>query len=72
MFKVCPTCDFEWHSKDGKDCPICSETEDYNELRNLYEGGAFGSSTKKPGLRNFFAAVGLVTLVLMIYTFFLL
>ena len=24
MFKVCKKCDFEWHSKDGLDCPACS------------------------------------------------
>jgi hypothetical protein len=23
MFKVCSKCDFEWHQKDGSECPVC-------------------------------------------------
>ena len=31
MFKICKNCDFEWHSKDGMDCPACSADNDKKE-----------------------------------------
>ena len=34
LFKVCDKCDFEWHCKDGNDCPICKKNI-ISEFNNL-------------------------------------
>ncbi len=69
MFKICSVCDFEWHTKDGTDCPACKDlnfTEKNIEI-DRYQGGAFGTSKNSLKLKNWYSVVGLVTLVLVIY-----
>ena len=55
MFKICPICDFEWHSKDGLNCPICRDYEDSipKAENEVDEGGAFGTSSKHNNLKTF-------------------
>lgn len=69
MFKVCPDCDFEWHSKDGLDCPACNV--DSLDEEKYYEGGAFGTGVNRGRLKNWYLAIGIITLVLLIEAFVL-
>ena len=69
MFKICSVCDFEWHTKDGTDCPACNDlnfTAKNIELGS-YPGGEFGTNKNSSKLKNWYSAVGLVTLVLVVY-----
>jgi hypothetical protein len=71
MFKICPNCDFEWHSKDGNFCPACSDDNTSNDEVEFdpSKRGAFGTSRNVKQLNNFYAGVGIVALVLIIYAF---
>jgi hypothetical protein len=72
MFKICPNCDFEWHSKDGSLCPACNDSTQNDEVEfDPNKGGAFGTSRNYKQLNNFYAGVGIVALVLIIYSFIL-
>jgi hypothetical protein len=28
MFRICSKCDFEWHHKDGNECPVCGRVKE--------------------------------------------
>ena len=64
MFKVCSKCDFEWHEKDGAECPVCKKSLEPNY-------GKFGSNhllnfnteTNKPWVQ----ALAIITLIVLVY-----
>jgi hypothetical protein len=73
MFKICPICDFEWHTKDGYECPTCydaNKSED-DVIFDPSNSGAFGTSRNSKQIKNFYAGVGIVALVLILYAFVL-
>ena len=73
MFKICSLCDFEWHTKDGLECPACQDSiiaENEIEM-NEYKGGAFGTGKDSMRLKNWYAAIGIIALILIIYSFLL-
>jgi hypothetical protein len=69
MFKICSICDFEWHSKDGPNCPACRENNDFNNEIDTCSGGAFGTGKNYANFKNFYAAIGIIALVLILYAF---
>ena len=71
MFKICVVCDFEWHIKDGSKCPACSDREnkDVEEEFCQYRGGAFGTSKNHSHFKNWYKAIGIIALVLILYAF---
>ena len=71
MFKICTICDFEWHLKDGPNCPACSETNDFKDEIGTCSGGAFGTGRNSKQIKSFYAGVGIVALVLILYAFLL-
>jgi len=73
MFKICPVCDFEWHRKDGKECPACYESNKSRDSVTFEpsNGGAFGTGRNSKQIKNFYAGVGIVALVLILYAFLL-
>ena len=73
MFKICPTCDFEWHTKDGKECPTCSDANISKDdvIFDPSNAGAFGTGRNSKQFKNFYAGVGIVALVLILYAFVL-
>lgn len=66
-FKICEECDFEWHLKDGNNCPLCSSREAEYEKK----GGAFGTGENSSRWKMWYQAIGLVALVYLIYQFVL-
>ncbi len=73
MFKVCPVCDFEWHIKDGPNCPTCDNSNQagFEKETDQYRGGAFGTGEHSARFKNWYAAIGIIALVLIIYSFIL-
>ena len=71
MFKICPKCDFEWHTKDGTQCPACRDEESSGNKRVItqYQGGAFGTSKNHSHFKNWYKAIGIIALVLILYAF---
>ena len=71
MFKICSECDFEWHSKDGTQCPACRDRESNNEEEDItqYQGGAFGTGKNHSHFKNWYKAIGITALVLILYAF---
>ena len=67
-FKICTTCDFEWHAADGETCPVCNKEEEVKEY-----SGVFGTSKNQTRINLWYKALGLVALVyLVIYCFLIL
>ena len=75
MFNTCNKCDFEWHSKDGENCPACGAQFDMShEVDNCaenYKGGAFGTGENGARIKSWYAALGIIALVYVIYYFVL-
>jgi hypothetical protein len=73
MFKICSLCDFEWHTKDGSECPACNDLNTIvsNPETVQYQGGAFGTGKNYLKQRKWYAAVGIIALILIIYAFIL-
>jgi hypothetical protein len=73
MFKICPLCDFEWHPKDGSECPACNNLDTIvpNTETEHYQGGVFGTGKNYLKQKNWYAAVGISALILIIYAFIL-
>ena len=73
MFKICSLCDFEWHTKDGLECPACNDLNTIvsNPETVQYQGGAFGTGKNYLKQKNWYAAVGISALILIIYAFIL-
>ena len=74
MFRICPHCDFEWHDADGDSCPVCNpdagDESDSGRSSEKYDGGAFGSGSKSSRLKSLYQALGLITLVYLLYYLF--
>ena len=70
MFKVCPECDFEWHINDGSKCPSCNQSKEieFESETNQFRGGAFGTGENSTNFKNVYKAIGLITLLLIIYS----
>jgi hypothetical protein len=75
MFNTCRNCDFEWHSKDGVNCPACGENFDHShkvdDFEENYKGGAFGTGENGARIKNWYAALGIIALVYVIYSYVL-
>ena len=74
MFRVCKTCDFEWHSKDGEDCPICEKAEKMTNLETILSeisARAFGTGANGNRTKTWYAVLGIIALVGVIYSFVL-
>jgi hypothetical protein len=73
MFKICSLCDFEWHTKDGLECPACNDltTVVSNTEKERPQGGAFGTSKNYLKQKKWYAAVGITALILIFYAFIL-
>ena len=73
MFKICPICDFEWHTKDGYECPTCYDGNKSKDdvIFDPSNAGAFGTGRNSKQIKNFYAGVGIVALVLILYAFVL-
>jgi hypothetical protein len=70
-FHTCKECDFEWHQKDGSDCPVCSskndgEFDDYHRLG----GGMFDTGQGAQRMKLYYQGIGLVALVYFLYLIF--
>ena len=63
MFKICTLCDFEWHSKDGPNCPVCRETNDFKDEIDTCSGGAFGTGKNYANVKNIYSGLGIIVLV---------
>ena len=73
MFKICSLCDFEWHTKDGSECPACNDLNiivPSSEMEQ-FQGGAFGTGKNYLKQKKWYAAVGIIALILIIYAFIL-
>jgi len=70
MFKVCPECDFEWHINDGLKCPSCNKSKEieFESETNQFRGGAFGTGGNSIKFKNGYKAIGIITLILIIYS----
>jgi hypothetical protein len=66
-FLTCGKCDFEWHKKDGIDCPICRPKINLEELHPFERGGMFGTGANQKRLSKYYKALGLIVLVYLIY-----
>ena len=68
LFKVCDKCDFEWHCKDGNDCPICKKNitgfdsivEDGSDFDG---GGFFRAAEKSPRVNRWIQGLGVILVV---------
>ena len=63
-FKICTTCDFEWHAADGETCPVCNKEEEVKEY-----SGVFGTSKNQTRINLWYKAFGLVALVYLVIHF---
>ncbi|MEK9773286.1 MAG: hypothetical protein VW576_06935 [Opitutae bacterium] len=68
-FLTCQDCDFEWHRKDGTDCPLCSKKLGMEDVPD-YKGGLFGSGKNAKRMNLYYQAIGLLALVYLIYIIF--
>ncbi len=66
MFRICPDCDFEWHSKDGMKCPVCDESKPKSAPYQEFGGRAFGTGPNQERLKNWYIAIAIISLVLII------
>ena len=66
-FLTCGKCDFEWHKKDGTDCPICRPKISLKELHPFENGGMFGTGANHKRLSKYYKALGIIALVYLIY-----
>ena len=74
MFRICPICDFEWHSKDGTDCPTCAKRKDVVIPYSSPEDEslrAFGTGSNESRTKAWYSLLGIIALVGIIYTFVL-
>ena len=70
MFRICSKCDFEWHHKDGNECPVCGivKEEDRTLCQNLKSkrksmGGIF-FNVQKPWVQAL-AIISIVCLLVL-------
>jgi hypothetical protein len=74
MFRICKTCDFEWHYKDGEECPVCDKAKEmvYSETTpsNL-SARAFGTGANRYRTKTWYTVLGIIALVGVIYSFVL-
>ena len=72
-FKNCPECDFEWHSSDGLNCPVCNSRNrgfcDKYE-GNFYKSGLFGTGKSKLRIGYLYQTLGILVLVYFLYSVF--
>jgi hypothetical protein len=66
-FLTCEKCDFEWHKKDGSNCPTCSRKDNLEELSSFENGGMFGTGANHKRINKYYKAIGLIALVYLIY-----
>jgi DNA-directed RNA polymerase subunit RPC12/RpoP len=66
-FLTCKKCDFEWHKKDGSECPVCNPKIIHKNLPSFENGGMFGTGPNQKRLGVYYKAVGLIALVYLIY-----
>ena len=68
MFRICSKCDFEWHSSDGPECPACNglQKEIIYRGENLLGGRAFGTGPNDKRFKNWYLAIAIITLILLI------
>jgi len=69
-FHTCQKCDFEWHSKDGLSCPICSRKMCVEQKEERDNEGMFGSGSGRKRLKLYYQAIGLTALILFLYAIF--
>ena len=67
-FLTCENCDFEWHRKDGLNCPICKNKK--TETKPYYPSGMFGSGKNSGRLYKYYQALGIIALVYILYLVF--
>lgn len=74
MFRICSICDFEWHSKDGNECPTCANKKDavtFESRPGEQSARAFGTGTNESRTKTWYSLLGIIALVGIIYTFVL-
>jgi len=74
MFRICSICNFEWHSKDGNECPTCANKKDavtFESSPGEQSARAFGTGTNESRTKAWYSLLGIIALVGIIYTFVL-
>jgi hypothetical protein len=70
-FHTCKKCDFEWHQKDGFDCPVCTSKSDEEFVGDhRFGGGMFGTGQGAQRIKLYYQGIGLVALVYFLYLIF--
>ena len=69
-FLNCRICDFEWHRKDGEQCPVCATKTNEEEVSEYQAGGLFGTGEKAGRVSLYYQAIGLLALVYFLYFIF--
>ena len=68
MFRICSKCDFELHSSEGPECPACNGLQKENNLSGgkSFWGRAFGTGPNDKRFKNWYLAIAIITLILLI------
>ena len=69
-FLNCRICDFEWHRKDGAQCPVCATKISEDKGPEYQAGGLFGTGRKAGRVSLYYQAIGLLALVYFLYLIF--